>query len=214
MTKMRSLQVSVRASGLSLGVSGFVVAAVLPWHPSIFDRPLDEVVRGFGAWSALHAIVVFLLSFSLIGAAGLVAVHEERMGRLGQAGLLVTLVGVIGAAGAAAIEAIVFPVLADRAPQFLALDGPLLTSPLFISAGILALGWPLGMAMLGAAAARAGVFHRAPGVLLAVSGPLLLALDGPFVPVAGPLSVVVFGVAQMWWGWLIWGTADVSEMVA
>ena len=68
--------------------------------------------------------------------------------------------------------------------------------------------------MLGVAAARAGVFHRAPGVLLAVSGPVFLALAGPFVPVAGQLSAVVFGVAQMWWGWLMWRTADVPATVA
>jgi hypothetical protein len=208
---MSVLQVPVRASAVSLAVSGFVVLAGTPWHPSIFDRPVDEVVRGFGAWTALHAVAVFVVILALIGAVGLVAVHEGRLGGLGQAGLLVTLVGVVLVAGLLAVEAIVFPVLADRAPELLALDGPLLSSPLFIGAGILGLGWPLGLAMLGIAAARAGVFPRAPGVLLAVSGPTFLALDGPFVPVAGPLSAVVFGVAQMWWGWLMWRTADVSE---
>lgn len=208
------MHVSVRASAVSLAVSGFVVAAGTPWHPSIFDRPIDEVVRSFGAWTALHAIAVFVVMLALIGAAGLVAVHEGRLGRLGQAGLIVTLVGVVGAAGLLAVEAIVFPVLADRAPELLALDGPLLTSRLFIGAGLLSFGWPLGLAMLGIAAARAGVFHRAPGVLLAVSGPAFLALEGPFVPVAGPLSAVVFGVAQVWWGWLMWRTAAVPKPIA
>lgn len=211
--QMSVLQVSVRASAVSLGVSGFVVSAGTPWHPSIFDRPVDEVVRGFGAWTALHAVGVLVVILALVGAVGLVAVHEGRLGGLGQAGLLVTLVGVVLVSGLLAVEAIVFPVLVDRAPELLALDGPLLTSWLFIGAGVLGLGWPLGLAMLGVAAARAGVFHRAPGVLLAVSGPVFLALAGSFVPVAGQLSAVVFGVAQMWWGWLMWRAADVPARV-
>lgn len=91
--------------------------------------------------------------------------------------------------------------------------GPLLSSTLFIVAGVLGLSWPLGLAMLGFAAARAGVFHRPPGVLFAASGPTFLALDGPFVPVAGQVSAVVFGFAQMWWGWLMWRAADVPATV-
>ncbi len=48
------------------------------------------------------------------------------------------------------------------------------------------------------------VFDRAPGILLAISGPLFLALAGPFMPVAGALSAVLFGAARMWWGFLLW----------
>ncbi|TFD79467.1 hypothetical protein [Cryobacterium fucosi] len=203
---MNGLPVSVRASAVSLAVSGFLVAAITPWHPSIFDRPVDEVVRESEAWSPLHAIGILVFILALIGAAGLVAVHQGRLGRLGRVGLIVVLVGVFGAASLAAVEAIVFPVLAGRAPELLALDGPLVTSPLFIAAGVLALGWPLGLAILGLAAARARVFRRAPGILLAISGPAFLALVGPFVPIAGVLSAVVFGTAQIWWGWLMWRT--------
>jgi hypothetical protein len=154
----------------------------------------------------LHAIGVLVFILALIGAAGLVAVHHGRLGRLGPVGLFVTLVGVFGAVSLSAVEAIVFPVLADRAPELLAFNGPL-ASPLFIAAGVLALGWPLGLAILGFAAARARVFPRAPGILLAISGPAFLALAGPFVPIAGVLSAVVFGASQIWWGWLMWRTA-------
>lgn len=37
-----------RASAVSLAVSGLAVAAGSPWHPNILDRPVDQVVRGFG----------------------------------------------------------------------------------------------------------------------------------------------------------------------
>src|SRR5207249_23863 len=110
---MSGLRVSVRASAVSLAVSGLVVAAGTPWHPSIFDRPVDQVVRGFAAWALLHTIAVAAVILALFGAVGLVAAHGGRLGRLGQAGLIVEVVGVVMTAALAAIEAIVFPVLAD-----------------------------------------------------------------------------------------------------
>src|SRR3954449_8908659 len=204
---MSSLRVSVRGAAICLGFSGFLVAVTLPWHPSIFALPVDEVVRGFAAWTELHALGALALILAVVGAGGLVAVHDGRLGRLGSLGLMITLVGSMGATWVLGVEAIVFPILAERAPELLALDGPLLTSPLFIGAGLCALGWPLGLALLGLAALRARVFHRSPCLLLALSGPAFLALDGPFVPIAGPLSAIIFGLAQVWWGWLMWRAA-------
>lgn len=211
---MSDVRVSMRASAVSLAVSGLVVAAGTPWHPNIFDRPVDQVVRGFGAWTLLHAIVAAAVILALFGASGLVAAHHGRLGWLGQTGLIIEVVGVVMTAALALTEAIAFPVLADRAPTLLAIDGPLLRSPLFIGAGVLALGWPLGLAVLGFAAARSRVFDRPPGILLAVSGPLFLALEGPFLPIAGALSAVLFGVTQIWWGSLLWRSALLPEPTA
>lgn len=198
----------MRTAAVSLGISGFLVAAVTPWHPSIFTRPVDEVVRGFGGWTALHLLLMIAVVLALFGSAGVVAAHDGRLGPLGELGLVITIVGTVLTAAVAAIEATTFPVLARSAPTMLALDGPLLTSPLLIAMGVLALGWPLGLAMIGLASVRSRVFPRAPGVVLAVSGPLFLALAGPFVPVLGLLSAVLFGVAQLWWAMLLWRSAS------
>jgi hypothetical protein len=109
-----------------------------------------------------------------------------------------------GCTGAlAAVEAIVFPVLAERAPDLLRLDGPLVASWPMIVVGVAALGGFLGLGMIGAAAARCSIFPRAAGVLLAVSSVLFLALEGPFVPVFGLLAGVLFGAVLIWWGWLL-----------
>jgi hypothetical protein len=54
---------------------------------------------------------------------------------------------------------------------------------------------------------RTMTFDRSPGILLAISGPLFLGLEGPFVPVAGALSAVLFGITQIWWGLLMWRSA-------
>jgi hypothetical protein len=199
-----ALQVSARWSAVSLAVSGFLVATVAPWHPSIFDRPVHQVVQGFGVWTVLHVTLVVAPVLALFGAAGLVAAHEGRLGRWGRVGLVVEVVGVVATAALAALEAVVFPVLADRAPALLAVGGPLLGSPLLVGLGVLALGWPLGLSLLGLASARSGVFGRAPGLVLAGSGPIFLTFAGPFVPIAGALSTVVFGASQVWWGVLLW----------
>jgi hypothetical protein len=145
---------------------------------------------------------MFPLAF--IGASGLVAVHGDKLRKLGRVGLAFSFAGVIGGVGLGAVEALAFPALAERAPDLLELQGPLFTSWLFIVVGILWLGWALGLAIIGVAAARAAVFPRAAGVLLAVSALAFLALGVPFVPVAGVISGVVFGAAQIWWALLMW----------
>lgn len=66
---MGSLQLSVRASAVSLAVSGLLVAAGLPWHPSIFGRPVDQVVRDFDAWTLLHAVGGVAVVLAPFGAA-------------------------------------------------------------------------------------------------------------------------------------------------
>src|SRR3954471_11971491 len=101
---MNDLRVPMRTAAVSLGTSGLLVAAATPWHPDIFARPVDEVVRSLGAWTLLHLLLMVAVVLALFGAAGLVAAHGGRVGRLGQVGLAVTVVGVVAAASVAAIE--------------------------------------------------------------------------------------------------------------
>ena len=77
---------SARSSSLALATSGLLVAAGAPWHPSIVNRPVDEVVRFWGAWTAFHVIAVAAIILALVGAAGLVGAHGGRLGHLGQVG--------------------------------------------------------------------------------------------------------------------------------
>ncbi|MCU1442400.1 MAG: hypothetical protein JWQ59_550 [Cryobacterium sp.] len=204
---MAAVQVPVRLAAMSLGVSGAVTAALVPLHPSIFDRPVDEVVRDTEVWQPIHVAAVLVFALAFIGAAGLVAIHDGKLRRLGQVGLGLSFAGTVGGSALGFFEALAFPVLADRDPQSLELDGPMFASWLAIGAGLLTLGWALGLAVIGVAAARAAVFPRTAGILLAVGGPAYLALGGPFVPVAGVLSGILFGGVQVWWGWLMWTSA-------
>lgn len=201
---MAMLRVSLRLSAVSFVVTGVSLIAVTFSHPSILDRSVSDVVLESAAWWVpVHLAGLVVSVLTVLGAAGLVAAHGDRMGRLGRAGLVVTLVGACCTGSLAAVEAVVFPVLAERVPDLLRLDGPLLASWPFAVIGVAALGWLLGPAMIGAAAARCSVFPRAAGVLLAVSSVLFLALEGPFVPVLGLLAGVLFGAVLIWWGWLL-----------
>lgn len=201
---MFTVQVPIRVSAASMAVSGLLVAVATPMHPDILTAPLSEVVEATTNWTPLHVSYLLSIVLAFVGACGLVAVHRNRLGKLGQAALAASLAGAVSGSAIMALEAIAFPILAARDPELLALDGPLLTSPATIGLEIFILGWPLGLALLGAAGARAHVFPPAAGILLAVSGPAYLALAGPFVPILGVLSGVALGAAQAWWGWMMW----------
>src|SRR4051794_11402449 len=202
--QMGTIDVPMRTCAGCFLVAGALVAIVTPWPANILDRPVAGVVRGFDAWALLHVVTAVAVALSFAGGVGMVAAHRGRLGRLGQVGLGVLFVGVVLTASLSLTEAIVFPAAAREMPSLVAVHGPVLGSALFYAAGLLGLGWPLGLSLLGLAAARARVFGRAAGVLLVVSGPIFLLLAGPFVPVAGALACVVFGVSQVWWGALVW----------
>jgi hypothetical protein len=204
---MATLRVPVRVSAVSLTLSGIVVAILLLLHPSILDRPVGDVVRDTDVWQPLHVAFALMFPLAFIGASGLVALHGDKLRTLGRVGLVCSFAGAIGGAGLGTVEALAFPVLAERAPDVLELQGPLFTSWPFIVIIILTVGWVLGLAIIGIAAARVAVFPRAAGVLLAVSATAYLALGFPFVPVAGMISGALFGAAQTWWGWLMWKSA-------
>jgi hypothetical protein len=201
-----SIPVSVRLSALSLALSGLLIALAFPWHPDIIRHPVGEAVRSFPAWTVVHIAGGLAAVLSLIGGIGLVAVHGGRLGRMGHAALLVTLVGAVATTALFAVEAVEFPMLAEQAPYLLA-PGPLLSSWLLIGIGILWICWPVGILLLGIAAARARVYPVLAGWLLAVSGAAYVTLGLPFVPVAGQLAALAFGAAHVYWGWLLRRTA-------
>jgi hypothetical protein len=201
-----SLEIPLRGAAAALALGGLATAALMPWHPSIFDRPVADAVHESGVWELIHVGGLLAPPLALFGAAGIVAAHGAAMGRLGRIGLFLLLLSTIGA-GALAVEAVAFPVLADRAPELLALDGPIVTAWPMLAMGALTGGWPIGLALIGIAALRAGVFPSAAGIGLAFAGPAFIALGGPFVPLAGLLSGLIFGGVQVWWAVLLWHRA-------
>ena len=136
----------------------------------------DALGIGFAAssrqslWPAVHVAWVLVTILTLFGLAGLVGRFGPVLGRLGTAGAVLAVPGLVVAAGLFLTEAFVFPVLAREDPGLLDLDGRFLGS------------W---------------AFRLIGGLVATV---LFGALEGPFVPVAGEIAVVVFAAAHVWLG--------------
>jgi hypothetical protein len=188
----------IRWSGLGLVASGVLTLPVL-WHPDIFDTGFAQAARA-PFWGPGHAAGLLIVALTLLALAGWGARLGPRVGRLGVVGAVLAVAGLVVTAGLSAVEAFVFPVLAREDPALLALDGPLLGSTAIRAVGGLALLWFVGLALVGVASERAGVLPRGPGWALAAGAVAFAAFEGPFVPVLGPLSVILFAAAQAWFG--------------
>jgi hypothetical protein len=195
------VNIVVRWSGYALVAAGLLTLPVLG-HPDIFAEGFADASLSW-FWAAGHAAGMALAPLTVVGLAGLAVRHGPRLGRLGVVGLVLTLVGLVATAGLLAVEAFAFPVLARADPALLDLDGPLAGDPVFRAVGGLALLWFIGEALVGVAVERAGVLPRGTGWLLAVGALCFAAFEGPFLPVVGPLSVLLFAGAQMWLGWAL-----------
>lgn len=188
----------IRWSGLGFVLSGLLTLPVLA-HPDIFDVGFATASR-HPLWGPGHAAGLLVVALTLLALAGWGARLGDRMGRLGAVGAVLAVAGLVMTAGLATLEAFAFPVLAREAPALLDLDGPLLGPPTLRIAGGLALLWFAGLVCVGVATERSGCLGRGPGWSLAAGAVAFAAFEGPFVPVLGPLSVVVFAAAQAWFG--------------
>lgn len=163
----------------------------------------DALGDGFAAsslqslWPAVHIAWVLAAVLTLFGLAGLVARYGPALGRLGLVGAVLAVPGVVVGAGLFLTEAFAFPVLAREDPALLDLDGPFLSDLALRLTGGLAGLWFLGLVLVGIAVERARVLPRGTGLVLAVATALFAALEGPFVPVAGKVAVVLWSAAQI-----------------
>jgi hypothetical protein len=189
---------SVRWAGVCLILAGLLTLPVVT-HPNILDIGLAEAALTL-LWTAVHASGLAVVMLSLAGVAGLALLHGTTWGRLGTVAVVLTLVGLVATAGLSAIEAFAFPAVARNDPGLLDFDGPIAGTAAFWILGGLASLWLLGEALLGISIARAGVLSRAPAVALTVGALSFAAFEGPFVPVLGQVSVVLFALGQMWLG--------------
>jgi hypothetical protein len=199
----------VRWAGLCFVGAGLLTLSAVA-HPDILEIGLAEASRT-ALWTPMHAAGLAVVVLSLGGIAGLALVHRGRWGRLGALGVAMAVVGLVATAGLTAIEAFAFPALARAEPALLDFDGPIAGTPAFWVLGGLAGLWFLGEAVIGVATARAGVLPRAPAILLAVGAIAFAAFEGPFVPVLGQASVVLFAAAQIWLGVVLAAGQSVPE---
>lgn len=206
---MATLEIPLRPAGVALGTSGLTWAMATPFHPSIFTDDVARVVRDTNGWVPMHLAILVGAVLAILGAGGLAAAHGDDLGPHRGAVLMLTITGAVIVAAAMAAEAVVFPILAERAPELLDLDGPLLGSWLLRATVIAGGAYPIGLALLGILVARARLDPRG-GRFLAWSVVGFVALGGPFVPVLGTVATAAFAAAHVRLGWTLWRAQPTS----
>lgn len=195
---MNVMQTQVRWAGRCFVAAGLLTLPAVT-HPDILEVGLADASRT-PLWTLTHAVGLAVVALWLGGIAGLALLHDGRWGRLGTVAVPLTVVGLVATAALSAIEAFAFPAVAHANPGLLDFDGPIAGRPAFWILGGLAVLWLLGSALLGIAMARARVLPRAPALVFAAGAVSFAAFEGPFVPVAGPVAVVLFAAGQVWLG--------------
>ena len=188
--------------------AGVLILAELA-HPDILAIGFAAGARDV-AWPAVHVAWLLVALLTMFGLAGLGVGYGPALGRLGAIGMVLAGVGLVVAAGIFLAEGLIFPVLAREAPRLLAFSGPLGSSRPLWAAGAIAGLWFAGLALVGIAVERAHVLWRRAGTLLAVATALFVLFAGPFVPVLGPVAVLLLSAALVRFGLAVWfaGSAD------
>lgn len=193
----------IRSGAVALWLGGPLLAAAVVPHPSILEGDVGHVVHDTGTWGALHLLAAAAIVLVWWGVTCVLLLHRRRLGTWAWPIFVVTTVGAFVLTAVMIVEAFAFPVLANHAPDTLALDGPILGSWTFRVVASLGGGFFLGLAMLGLALARTMIWPRA-GRALVVTTVAFTVLAGAFVPIFGPLSAVALAWATGWVGLLLW----------
>jgi hypothetical protein len=172
-------------------------------HPNIFKISFAHAVHGTPLWTPMHASLVLATTLSLAGLMGLYVPRADRLGRLGAVGIVLSVPGSVIAACVFYWEAFLLPVLVRESPELVDLDGPVFAS-WGVRAGALAGLWFIGLVLLGLALWRAGEVPGPAALTLVISAVAFAALEGPFVPVLGPLSTVAVAGGYAWVGVALW----------
>jgi hypothetical protein len=191
----------LRLSGLATIIGG-VLFALAEIAESIFHPQNQPLSERFAAPS-LQAIESASWLASVILLLGLIGLYVRQAQKAGLFGLIAFLVAFLGTAlnvGSLWSGALLLPLLAEVAPDFL---DSLMTDP----PGALGIGlpislylFPVGWILFGVASLTARVFSWW-AVLMVIVGLLLF----PFVPVA-PGALV--GAGLIWMGYAVWRTRE------
>ena len=168
------------AGGVSLGIAELVALSFFG-----LDFSQTATTGTYAFYSLLIMITGVLLPLGLVG---LYVRQSEAAGPLGLGGFVVAFIGTVLVAGFFWSSAFVAPILAVEAPQLLAVRS---LPGFFRSFIVFGLGWLL----FGVATLRAGIYPRAPAVLLIVGSVLIV--------IRLPLTSIVLDAAVAWMGYVL-----------
>jgi hypothetical protein len=142
---------------------------------------------------------------TLVGLMGLYSAQRRRAGQLGLVGFSLAVVGTVLFLGDGLIALIIFPALADRAPELLSAGGAVNRGWVLAAFIVIAATTMIGYVTFGVATLRAGQFPRAAARLWVVGALLFNLPPGPVPLLALATGGVLWGVAAVWLGGMLVG---------
>lgn len=205
-TTQPTTSVLLRWTGLAAVAGGLIFAGIQPIHPPDF---LASVTTP--AWAVIMPLKTLMCLLFLIGIAGLYLRQVGRIGWLGFFGFLFLSLSWWLQTGFVFAEALILPVLATAAPQFIdSFLGIVNGSPGEMDIGalptvyaVVGVLYMLGGLLFGIATFRAGVLPRAPAALLAAAS-LLTPLAALLPHEIQRYAAIPVGLAFVWLGLVLW----------
>ena len=195
----------IRWSGLSAMAAGIIFAGIQPIHPP--DVIASVTTNAFIIITSFKAIMSL---FGIFGIAGLYARQVDETGWMGLAGyLLLTIFYAVQMCYSFA-EPTILPLLVPVAPTFVTSVMQMASqSPTDMNLGafatvfsLLPIFYLLGLLLFGIAMFRARILSRWAAGLLALSGPIAVALSLLGHPL-DRLAAVPMGIALAWLGYAL-----------
>ena len=182
--------------GLANILAGLGTALYWFLHPG-----LDAVVST--RWMMVNTMFIGTLVLTLIGLIGLYGRQSDKTGVLGFIGFMLAFVSTSLFVGAGVFDAYVNPVLTAHAKELVDPKGPLLGGPMGIVFAVTGICFALGFVIFAVSTIRAKVFPAFAAVMLLLGAPVLGL--SPLMPVpARMIACVVFGMANIWLGYVLW----------
>lgn len=196
----------IRWSGLANLIAGILLALFALFHPA----DVNHTTMLQTPWVAEHTVGIAALSLTLLGLLGIQARQATQAGGLGWIGFVLALIGTAYLVGDLRFDAYLFPIVAQHAPDLVAIPGPLFTETTAVIIPLTeVLFFGVGFVLLGIAIMRARQLPRWAGLLLVVGAPLFI-VGPPISWVVFVLGAILLGAGLSWLGYTLWSTSSVS----
>lgn len=198
-----------RWTGMALIGAGIAIAAfwllALPFESFAGSEvPLHPL---FVPGQIFHILGAFLAVF---GYFGLYLKQKASAGILGGLGFVVASIGMMFFLADAMIGIIMFPTIAQNAPELTNATGPLFTGRVLGFYIMFAATNMVGIILLGLATLRAGVFPRLASILFLLGGILFNLPPMPSLHLVLVFGGVFWGIGAIWLGTSLFSDRDVQ----